>query len=89
MMHMPLRRPGHGGYQQRAASGDQETQRLPTDPAGSPGPGAHWIMAQVVGFADLVEAGSMTAVRSAGKARVEGKEYVMQDGDVVEFRFNV
>jgi hypothetical protein len=36
-----------------------------------------------------VEAGSVAAVKSAGRARVEGKEYVMQDGDVVEFRFNV
>ena len=48
-----------------------------------------FIKAEVVGFDDLVEAGSVAAVRSAGKARVEGKEYVMQDGDVVEFRFNV
>ena len=43
----------------------------------------------MVGFDDLLAAGSVAAVRSAGKARVEGKEYVMQDGDVVEFRFNV
>ena len=48
-----------------------------------------FIKAEVVSFDDLVEAGSMAAVRSAGRARVEGKEYVMQDGDVVEFRFNV
>ena len=48
-----------------------------------------FIKAEVVGFDDLVEAGSVAAVRAAGKARVEGKEYVMQDGDVVEFRFNV
>ena len=41
------------------------------------------------GRADLVEAGSVAAARSAGKARIEGKDYVMQDGDVVEFRFNV
>ena len=34
-------------------------------------------------------AGSMTAARAAGKVRIEGKDYVMQDGDVVEFRFNV
>ncbi len=39
-----------------------------------PGPGTHWITAEVAGFADLVEAGSMMAVRSAGTARVEGKE---------------
>jgi hypothetical protein len=48
-----------------------------------------FIKAEIVGYGDLVEAGSVAAVRAAGKARVEGKEYVMQDGDVVEFRFNV
>ena len=48
-----------------------------------------FIKAEVVGYDDLIEAGSVAAVRAAGKARVEGKEYVMQDGDVVEFRFNV
>jgi GTP-binding protein YchF len=48
-----------------------------------------FIKAEVVGYEDLVAAGSVAAVRAAGKARVEGKEYVMQDGDVVEFRFNV
>jgi GTP-binding protein YchF len=48
-----------------------------------------FIKAEIVGFEDLIEAGSLAAVRAAGKARVEGKEYVMQDGDVVEFRFNV
>jgi ribosome-binding ATPase len=48
-----------------------------------------FIKAEIVGYDDLVEAGSVAAVRAAGKARVEGKDYVMQDGDVVEFRFNV
>jgi ribosome-binding ATPase len=48
-----------------------------------------FIKAEIVGYDDLVEAGSLAAVRSAGKARVEGKEYMMRDGDVVEFRFNV
>ncbi|HEY8720681.1 redox-regulated ATPase YchF [Pengzhenrongella sp.] len=48
-----------------------------------------FIKAEVIGFDDLVEAGSVAAARAAGKARVEGKEYVMADGDVVEFRFNV
>jgi ribosome-binding ATPase len=48
-----------------------------------------FIKAEIVCYDDLVEAGSLAAVRAAGKARVEGKEYVMQDGDVVEFRFNV
>ena len=45
-----------------------------------------FIKAEVVSFSDLDELGSMTAVKSAGKARLEGKDYVMQDGDVVEFR---
>ncbi len=48
-----------------------------------------FIKAEVVSFDDLVEAGSMAAARSAGKVRMEGKDYVMVDGDVVEFRFNV
>ncbi|KAA2264002.1 redox-regulated ATPase YchF [Solihabitans fulvus] len=48
-----------------------------------------FIKAEVVSFADLTEAGSMAAARSAGKVRMEGKDYVMADGDVVEFRFNV
>lgn len=48
-----------------------------------------FIKAEVVSFADLVEAGSVAAARAAGKARIEGKDYVMVDGDVVEFRFNV
>jgi GTP-binding protein YchF len=48
-----------------------------------------FIKAEIVSYDDLMSAGSIAAVRAAGKARVEGKEYVMQDGDVVEFRFNV
>jgi ribosome-binding ATPase len=48
-----------------------------------------FIKAEVIGFEDLVAAGSVAAARAAGKARMEGKDYVMQDGDVVEFRFNV
>ncbi|GAA1772856.1 redox-regulated ATPase YchF [Streptomonospora arabica] len=48
-----------------------------------------FIKAEVVSYGDLVEAGTMQAARSAGKVRMEGKEYVMSDGDVVEFRFNV
>jgi ribosome-binding ATPase YchF (GTP1/OBG family) len=42
-----------------------------------------------VSFHDLVEAGSMAEAKSRGRVRIEGKEYVMHDGDVVEFRFNV
>ena len=48
-----------------------------------------FIKAEVVRYEDLIAAGSVAAVRSAGKARIEGKDYVMSDGDVVEFRFNV
>jgi GTP-binding protein YchF len=48
-----------------------------------------FIKAEVVSFDDLVEVGSIANARAAGKARVEGKEYIMRDGDVVEFRFNV
>lgn len=48
-----------------------------------------FIKAEVVSFNDLVEAGSMAEAKARGKVRMEGKEYVMADGDVVEFRFNV
>ena len=48
-----------------------------------------FIKAEVVSFDDLVAAGSMAAAKTKGQVRIEGKEYVMQDGDVVEFRFNV
>jgi hypothetical protein len=48
-----------------------------------------FIKAEVVSYEDLVAAGSIAAARAAGKARIEGKDYVMRDGDVVEFRFNV
>jgi ribosome-binding ATPase len=48
-----------------------------------------FIKAEVVSFDDLMAAGSVAAARAVGKARIEGKEYVMRDGDVVEFRFNV
>ena len=48
-----------------------------------------FIKAEVVSFDDLVAAGSMATAKAAGKVRMEGKDYVMHDGDVVEFRFNV
>ena len=48
-----------------------------------------FIKAEIVSFDDIVAAGSMAEARSRGKVRVEGKDYVMADGDVVEFRFNV
>ncbi len=48
-----------------------------------------FIRAEVVSYADLVEAGSLANARARGKLRVEGKEYVVQDGDVMNFLFNV
>ncbi|WP_424936539.1 MULTISPECIES: redox-regulated ATPase YchF [Bacteria] len=47
-----------------------------------------FIKAEVISFDDLVETGSVAEARAKGKARLEGKDYVMQDGDVVEFRFS-
>jgi GTP-binding protein YchF len=48
-----------------------------------------FIKAEIVSFDDLMAAGSVAAARAVGRARIEGKDYVMRDGDVVEFRFNV
>ena len=48
-----------------------------------------FIAAQIVHFDDLISLGSEAKAREAGKLRIEGKEYVMRDGDVVEWRFNV
>ncbi len=48
-----------------------------------------FIKAEVCGWDELVEAGSEAAVRAAGKMRLEGKDYVVQDGDVIHFKFNV
>ncbi len=48
-----------------------------------------FIKAEVVSYTDLVAAGSVPSARAAGKARIEGKDYMMREGDVVEFRFNV
>lgn len=48
-----------------------------------------FIKAEIVSYDDLVAAGSIAAAKAAGKVRIEGKDYVMADGDVVEFRFNV
>ncbi|MEI6491336.1 MAG: DUF933 domain-containing protein, partial [Verrucomicrobiota bacterium] len=48
-----------------------------------------FIAAQIVAFDDLIAFGSEAKAKEAGKLRLEGKEYVVQDGDVVEFRFNV
>jgi GTP-binding protein YchF len=48
-----------------------------------------FIKAEIVSYEDLMTTGSVVLARAAGKARIEGKDYVMRDGDVVEFRFNV
>ncbi|WP_124222804.1 redox-regulated ATPase YchF [Aquisalibacillus elongatus] len=48
-----------------------------------------FIRAETVSYEDLVEAGSMAKARENGKVRLEGKEYIVQDGDVIHFRFNV
>ncbi len=48
-----------------------------------------FIRAEIVAYDDLVELGSMNAAKEKGLVRLEGKEYIMQDGDVVHFRFNV
>jgi ribosome-binding ATPase len=48
-----------------------------------------FIKAEIVSYDDLIAAGSLPAARAAGKVRMEGKDYLMADGDVVEFRFNV
>lgn len=75
-------------------TGEKET-RAWTVPQGATGPEAgaaihtdfkdKYIRAQVVAFDDLVQAGSRAAAKEAGKVRTEGKEYVVQDGDVIEF----
>lgn len=48
-----------------------------------------FIAAQIMNYEDLKELGSEQAVKAAGKLRTEGKTYIMQDGDVVEFKFNI
>ncbi|GGU35922.1 redox-regulated ATPase YchF [Streptomyces violascens] len=86
------------GLQTYLTAGPKET-RAWTIPKGATAPEAAgvihtdfqkgFIKAEVISFHDLIDAGSVAEARSRGKARMEGKEYVMQDGDVVEFRFNV
>ena len=86
------------GLQTYLTAGPKET-RAWTIPKGAKAPQAAgvihtdfergFIKAEVISFDDLVETGSVAEARSKGKARMEGKDYVMADGDVVEFRFNV
>jgi len=86
------------GLRTYITSGEKET-RAWTIYAGDKAPAAAgvihgdfergFIAAEIVAFDDLVAAGSKAAARDAGKLRIEGKEYEVKDGDVVEFRFNV
>ncbi len=86
------------GLRTYLTTGEQET-RAWTIHAGDTAPRAAgvihtdfergFIAAETVAFSDLVACGSYAKARETGKLRIEGKEYVMQDGDVVEFRFNV
>ena len=86
------------GLRTYLTTGEQET-RAWTIRAGDKAPAAAgvihsdfergFIAAEVTAFHDLVTLGSFAKAREAGKLRIEGKEYVVQDGDVVEFRFNV
>ena len=48
-----------------------------------------FIRAEVVAYKDLMECGSMVAAKEKGLVRLEGKEYVVKDGDIIVFRFNV
>ena len=48
-----------------------------------------FIKAEVIAYDDYIELGGETGAKTAGKLRIEGKDYVMADGDVVHFRFNV
>lgn len=86
------------GLQSYLTAGDKEV-RAWTIRAGSTAPQAAgvihgdfergFIAAEIVSYPDLITAGSLAAARSSGKVRTEGKTYVMQPDDVVEFRFNV
>ncbi|MBD8870352.1 redox-regulated ATPase YchF [Nocardioides donggukensis] len=86
------------GLQTYLTAGPKET-RAWTIPKGATAPEAAgvihtdfqrgFIKAEVVTFDDLISLGSMQKAKEAGKVRMEGKDYVMADGDVVEFRFNV
>lgn len=86
------------GLQTYLTAGPKET-RAWTIPVGAKAPQAAgvihtdfekgFIKAEVVSFDDLDSAGSMAQAKALGKVRIEGKDYTMQDGDVVEFRFNV
>lgn len=48
-----------------------------------------FIRAEVVAFDDFTSAGSMQKVKEQGRFRLEGRDYIVQDGDIINFRFNV
>ena len=48
-----------------------------------------FIRAEVMSYSDLIDCGNEIKVKEAGKMRLEGKDYIMQDGDICHFRFNV
>jgi GTP-binding protein YchF len=86
------------GLRTYLTTGEKETRAWPI-PAGAKAPQAAgvihtdfergFIAAEIVDFDTLAELGSLAKAREAGKLRIEGKEYEVKDGDVVEFRFNV
>jgi len=86
------------GLRTYLTTGEQESRAWPI-PQGAKAPQAAgvihtdfergFIAAEVVHYDDLIECGSKLAAKEAGKLRIEGKEYEVKDGDVVEFRFNV
>jgi ribosome-binding ATPase YchF (GTP1/OBG family) len=86
------------GLQSYLTAGEKEV-RAWTIPKGSTAPQAAgvihgdfergFIAAQVIDYKDLIESGSESAARAAGKLRTEGKTYIMQPNDIVDFRFNV
>ena len=48
-----------------------------------------FIRAEIMAYSDLMDAGSIAELRNRGKLRVEGKNYIIQDGDIIEIRFNI
>ena len=86
------------GLQSFLTAGDKEI-RAWTIPKGATAPQAAgvihtdfqrgFIAAEIVSYSDLIDLASIAACRAAGKVRTEGKTYIMQPDDIVEFRFNV
>ena len=91
----PRLRLSHGAGLDKLARIGFETLGLQTYLTAGPKEARAWtiergfIKAEVVGYDEIVDAGSMAEAKARGKVRIEGKDYVMRDGDVVGFRFNV